>query len=325
MDKSKKLKIDPDFRDLLPPLSKQQKNELEQLILNEGCRDAILTWKGYIIDGHNRYSICTKHNIEFQTIELAFKDKDDVIIWMISTQAARRNLTEQQLSYLRGLQYNKEKKRDAPNSKGINQHTKEVDHQNEGQPTTAERVAEQHKVSSSTVERDGKFAEAVDKIAKDLGNDVKKKILNKEIKLPKKDIVEIADLTIEEKKEIVSDVEKYKENKVNKNTKAIIENGVVFLPETSDENKKLNEIGIHLKTKRSGEDNLNVDFEIQAIEGTAKNVIKSLHMSIFDNGIDLDKFLLKEHYEKIKNILEYTKSEIENYIIKMEEKINESK
>lgn len=39
------------------------------------------------------YKICTKHNIGFQVIDLAYDTKDEVIQWMVETQLGRRNLT----------------------------------------------------------------------------------------------------------------------------------------------------------------------------------------------------------------------------------------
>ena len=90
----KELKIDEQLRDLLPPLKEEEFNQLEQNIIKEGCRDAIIVWKGYIVDGHNRYEICTKHNIEFKIITLAYDTKDEIITWMIDTQLGRRNLTD---------------------------------------------------------------------------------------------------------------------------------------------------------------------------------------------------------------------------------------
>jgi hypothetical protein len=47
---------------------------------------------GTIIDGHNRYGICQKNNIKFQTQEKQFKDRNEVIIWIIINQLGRRNL-----------------------------------------------------------------------------------------------------------------------------------------------------------------------------------------------------------------------------------------
>ncbi|MCE5294303.1 MAG: hypothetical protein LLF94_06785 [Chlamydiales bacterium] len=61
--------------------------------LEEGCREAIILCNGFIIDDHNRYSICSKHNLPFKAVEKQFEAKNDVCIWMIQNQFARCNLT----------------------------------------------------------------------------------------------------------------------------------------------------------------------------------------------------------------------------------------
>lgn len=90
---SKTLKFDEELRDLLPPLTEDEFKKLEERILKDGCQTPLFTWQGYIADGHNRYAICTKHNIEFESIELGYKDKSEVMHWMIDTQLGRRNLS----------------------------------------------------------------------------------------------------------------------------------------------------------------------------------------------------------------------------------------
>lgn len=84
--------IDPELKELIPPLTKDEYNSLEQSILNEGCRDAIITWHGTIVDGHNRYKICREHNLAFEIREKEFATKEDVKLWMIGNQLARRNI-----------------------------------------------------------------------------------------------------------------------------------------------------------------------------------------------------------------------------------------
>lgn len=88
------LQIDPEFRSLIPPLTKEEYEELEGSIKEEGCRDAIVIWdKGNVIlDGHNRYEICSRHNIPFKTLTYDFKTRDQVKEWMIKNQFGRRNL-----------------------------------------------------------------------------------------------------------------------------------------------------------------------------------------------------------------------------------------
>ncbi|HUT94121.1 MAG TPA: hypothetical protein VMY37_31960, partial [Thermoguttaceae bacterium] len=46
------LKIDPEFRDLIPPLSADECAQLEANIVRDGCRDALVTWvETPLIDG----------------------------------------------------------------------------------------------------------------------------------------------------------------------------------------------------------------------------------------------------------------------------------
>lgn len=86
------MKIDVEFQSLIPPLTYEEKKMLEESILSEGCRDAIVVWNDTIIDGHNRYEICTKHGIPFETVSREFEDRNDVIEWIIKNQFGRRNL-----------------------------------------------------------------------------------------------------------------------------------------------------------------------------------------------------------------------------------------
>lgn len=86
------MKIDAEFQSLIPPLTFEEKEMLEESILNEGCRDAIVLWGDTIIDGHNRYEICTKHGIPFETVSREFESRNEVIEWIIKNQFGRRNL-----------------------------------------------------------------------------------------------------------------------------------------------------------------------------------------------------------------------------------------
>jgi len=91
-----KMKIDNELQNLIPPLADDELKQLETNLLNEGWRknERIITWNNTIVDGHNRYSICQKHNIKYITEEKKFKDKNEVILWMIDNQLGRRNIPD---------------------------------------------------------------------------------------------------------------------------------------------------------------------------------------------------------------------------------------
>jgi N6-adenosine-specific RNA methylase IME4 len=88
------IRINEKFKSLIPPLSSDEFMQLEANCIREGIRDAIITWQGVIIDGHNRYEIATKHGLKYKTEEKVFESENDVKLWMIDNQNGRRNLTD---------------------------------------------------------------------------------------------------------------------------------------------------------------------------------------------------------------------------------------
>ncbi len=91
----KELKIKQEFRDLIPPLTQEEKAGLEENILLWGCRDSIKTWDGYIIDGHHRHKICTGRELSFKQESFDSELRDEIAVkrWMIKNQFDRRNLS----------------------------------------------------------------------------------------------------------------------------------------------------------------------------------------------------------------------------------------
>lgn len=87
------LKIDPDFRDLLPELDAETYTALEKDISANGMIDPIVIWNGFIADGHNRYSICKAHRVaEVEVKELRKNTKSEVMQWIVDHQFSKRNL-----------------------------------------------------------------------------------------------------------------------------------------------------------------------------------------------------------------------------------------
>jgi len=93
------MKIKEEFKKLIPALSVEEFKQLEENCLAEGIRESIITWNGYIIDGHNRYEIALKHKLKYESIDKSFDSEDDVKEWMICNQFGRRNLS----NYQRGV------------------------------------------------------------------------------------------------------------------------------------------------------------------------------------------------------------------------------
>ena len=92
--------IDNDFQNLIPPLTDEEFAQLEKNILRDGIRDALITWHGILIDGHNRYRIAQKYGLTYRTVEKQFTDRNDAERWIILNQFGRRNLSAYDRSIL---------------------------------------------------------------------------------------------------------------------------------------------------------------------------------------------------------------------------------
>ena len=85
----------------IDPLTPDEHEALERSLLAEGCRDALVLWGDVLVDGHNRYGICTRHGIAFNTVQnTAFKSLDDVHLWMIDQHLGRRSVSDFQRGVL---------------------------------------------------------------------------------------------------------------------------------------------------------------------------------------------------------------------------------
>lgn len=92
-----KCRIDPELNTVLPKLSEEDYTALEKSLLTDGYKGApIMIWDGVIVDGHNRYEICNKHNIPYEVKNIDFENKEEAMRWMVRQQIGRRNLTPMQ-------------------------------------------------------------------------------------------------------------------------------------------------------------------------------------------------------------------------------------
>jgi len=58
-------------------------------------------WGDVLVDGHNRYGICQKHGLPFQTVQNPrFQSMEDVHLWMIDQHLGRRSVSDFQRGVL---------------------------------------------------------------------------------------------------------------------------------------------------------------------------------------------------------------------------------
>ena len=93
--------VSEELKAYIDPLTPDEHEALERSLLAEGCRDALVLWGDLLIDGHNRYGICQKHGIPFQTVQHPhFKSMEDVHLWMIDQHLGRRSVSDFQRGVL---------------------------------------------------------------------------------------------------------------------------------------------------------------------------------------------------------------------------------
>jgi len=93
--------VKEELKAYIDPLTQDEHDALERSILAEGCRDALVLWGEVLVDGHNRYGICQKHGLPFQTIQnTRFQSMDDVHLWMIEQHLGRRSVSDFQRGVL---------------------------------------------------------------------------------------------------------------------------------------------------------------------------------------------------------------------------------
>ncbi|MFB2879821.1 hypothetical protein [Floridanema aerugineum] len=193
--------IDPEFQALIPPPTPEELELLAANLQQFGCLQPLVVWKGYniLLDGHNRYRLCTQLQIPYSTIEIELLDRSAAIAWIADNQLGRRNITPEIASYLRGKRYCLLKGNPLDNLK---------QNSPKGQSVTsvdvAEQLAQQYKVSSRTIKRDARFCEAIDTLTIALGEEIKQDILGREARIAKKEALTLCRIVKNEGKKAAS-------------------------------------------------------------------------------------------------------------------------
>ena len=163
--KLSQLKIDPEFQSKIPPLQFEEEQQLEQNIIAEGrLLNPIITWNGYILDGHTRYRILKKHGfIKFEVEEIQLANKYEALAWICKNQLGRRNLSPERKKFLLGKEYESTKLAVG----GQPGHCNPVKRcgQNDhivSEKRTCERIASEHGVGEKTVRRAEKYSRGID-------------------------------------------------------------------------------------------------------------------------------------------------------------------
>jgi hypothetical protein len=264
-EKIKKEIIVLDFlKKFIPPLATDERNQLEQNILQFGCKDPLIVWetqKGIIepqsesksepcyvlLDGHNRHEICQKFGIDFRVNLIEIETLEKAQDFMIDHQLGRRNLSVEQMAYLRGMKYlalkqgreNNELKRDnsgkfktISDGGGKSYHNGEntenddtenrsgKNYHNGKKEKLSEQLAKEFNVGEKTIRLDADYAKGIERLPIEIKNEV----LQGKSSLKKSEIIEIGKLkdseTISEQiEEIITNSSDKKESSKNVESK----------------------------------------------------------------------------------------------------------
>jgi hypothetical protein len=213
--KLSQLKIDPEFQSKIPPLQFEEEQQLEQNIITEGrLLNPIITWNGYILDGHTRHRILKKHGfIKFEVEEIQLANKYEALAWICKNQLGRRNLSPERKKFLLGKEYESTKLAVGGQPGNCNKANRcdQNDHI-DSEKRTCERIAVEHGVGSATVRRAEKYSRGID-AAEEAVPGAQEEILTGHIKATDEQIVALASIPKEERPAILEELKKKKSDR----------------------------------------------------------------------------------------------------------------
>lgn len=200
--KPAQLKVDEEFKRLIPPLTDEERAALEQSLLERGCDDPLWVWRDrgglVLLDGHNRYEICKAHELPYEQKEVELADRDAAIAWIVDRQLARRNVSDEARSYLRGKRYLLDRRQGARTDRTSGQSGQKSD--------TAAKLAKGEGVSARTIRRDATYAQQIDRLAEDHGTEIKSAVLSGKIPATRTELGRLLELDRHDREVVLADV-----------------------------------------------------------------------------------------------------------------------
>lgn len=212
------LTIDPEFTELICPHTTAERRRLETSLLRDGCLEPIVVWSDTIVDGHDRYEICTAYGIPFPVAEKEFSCREEAAAWFCARQLSRRDLPSGARKYLIGIQFdferaaNERKKRaergrhggcpsPVPDAEGGKT---PAERQPCGSPgcVTAKRIARENGIAPGTVWKYASYAKTVNEIREKVPA-ILPAILSGRYKISHENLLEMAELTPDEIRKVI--------------------------------------------------------------------------------------------------------------------------
>lgn len=304
------LKIDPEFRDKIPPIPTEDFEGLRADILRDGyVRDPLVVWdeENILLDGHHRWKVIQEHpELPYTIDRKSFPNRWGAIAWICANQIHKHNLNDLQKMKLLQEEY-EARKHAIPNATGINQHTKEVGEENHHQPNDkapklrAEMVKE-HGVTDWEMQTAVEVGRGIDRAA-EIDPEFKREILSGEVKATKKDLAEIRKMETED--EVKTAIERIR------NPKVIINPNIPSKPrskQTEEEKKiadRVNRI-VEIQNDNNRDTSITIDDLAELVDEDGKDYVSSLRNML----VVRSTLLVGENRQVIANVLENIINEI---------------
>lgn len=209
------LKIDEEFKNLIPPLSPDEYKQLEERLIQNGCRNPLRIWNKTLLDGHNRYEICTRLQIPFKIKYIYLRSREEAIAWICANHLGDRNMTDESRRYLIGKRYMMEQIIGAHNAVGTNQYArKEVKPKMLTEPFfeeiachISERLGKEYQLSQATVDKYRIYSSSIDSLS-NVSPELASKILSGQVKISQEIVLELSQLPPADMKRICTDLVK---------------------------------------------------------------------------------------------------------------------
>ena len=155
--------IEPEFQELVYPLSTRAYQALEESFLQGNNKKTIKVWNHQVLDGQSIFEICARNGIPFSIEKKHFKRRKDAVAWICEQQLQRNDLPPHMRRYLIGMLYETQK---PASGRGRTPIGKAPGTQKVRREQLIKRLSEKNRVTTYTVERYGAFARAINSIRK---------------------------------------------------------------------------------------------------------------------------------------------------------------
>lgn len=314
----KELKINPRFEKFSPKKKQDEINELRKSLKEKGyIGAAILTWHGYIVDGHNRYYMCKDLGVEIgddniEEIDLGDNAEEiDAMDWMLTHQLSSKNLSVGEKlamteEFQKEVTLENEKKKKAGNKLGADiTNNKTVSLQSEAkrnrETNTDRQIAKKAGVGVGTVARYNRVMNSDDE-------NLKEKVKSGEVTVNKayeevrKKETRVCKVCGKEKKII----DFYGNDTICKECtrkEADININAPKMQSKSEQTGNIQDIYEDVLTAKNAKDQINQDYELSWLKETCNDFISQINDRLFDLLCAVEK-MDKSHINEANSIFE---------------------